>query len=156
MKTIEEIIGETLELDRRHPEPEEPSEAEVERMKLEMHESLFDGIEQGKNAIYERIPSWTSGYRPKLDEFDMQEDLFSIEWVNRWQAPVKMSFWSVLLGYKSRYIFHEWSMSRGGHLMAWFNEGRDRWFVGYIRYPDEINLPSSRRGVQSIARKIGG
>lgn len=83
------------------------------------------------NIFIQHIPPYVEGLEPKTFEFNSTEELLSnpmiIEWKNpEWGDPKKPFFRYSLSDYR---------------LMGEFDEGKRWWVIGFIKYPDLVNLP---------------
>lgn len=57
--------------------------------------------------------------------FDTNEELFEVDMVKRWSMHKD---------------FYRYSIS-DNHLMAEYIDGKKWWVIGYIKYPEKLNLP---------------
>ena len=128
--TVDDVVAQ-IDAIENPPKSEPITEEEIQRQKRESHESLFAGVPDGQNAIYQRIPNWISGMRPKVSEFDTAEDLVEIEWVKWWSK--QKGFVRFILD--RRYLMVETRDCK--------NPG---YFIGYVRYPGRVHLSDAEGG----------
>ena len=81
------------------------------------------------NHIRKHIPNFIDTDRlPDENDFETTDQLLNIPWVKEWESP-----------FDGR-PFYRWSKS-DNHLIAEYDNGKFWWVIGFIRNPDNIELP---------------
>lgn len=77
------------------------------------------------NKVKRHIPSFCSAIPKEEENFSNLDELFSIEWISIWTRVNN---------------FYRFSKSKD-LLIAELNKGNNWWVIGYIKYPELVDLP---------------
>ncbi len=88
-----------------------------------------------KNIFIQHIPSCVSGVDKKTFEFDTLQELLDNSIVKRWCMHPLNENEVAPEGYFRRYSLSE------NRLMAEFKNGKEWWVIGFIKYPEKLDLP---------------
>jgi len=82
------------------------------------------------NHFRERVPNCVDRREPPREfEFNTLAELLSCEWVHRWTQDKD---------------FYKFSLNKD-LLIVELKNGKEKWVVGYIKFPDQLNLPQWRK-----------
>jgi hypothetical protein len=98
------------------------------------------------NEIEQHIPSSCST-DSVIESFNTVEELIKIPFVKNWSTIDTFSYYAISVD-----TFNE--STDGNHLMAVFNDGKDFWVLGYIKYPNKVDLPRIKIVFENETAKV--
>lgn len=90
------------------------------------------------NHIKKHVPCFVDVEQSSDEnDFETVDELLNIPWVKRWEIPM------------DGHIFYRWTKS-GDLLVAEYDNGEFWWVVGYIRIPEDVELPERSKSKEVV------